>query len=137
MFSRNKNRTEGFTLTEIMVVVIIVGVLASVTLPRFTGVMERFRAAEGVQILTALLLAQKAYEAEYGVYSAVLADLDVSIDRAENFNLPPSVANPADPEANPIATITRTGSYTLGINEEGTISCTNGGMGFTCAQAGY
>ena len=137
MFFRKIKHVCGFTLTEIMVTIIIVGVLASLALPRFTGVFERVRASEGVQILTALLRAQKVYEAEHGSYSAVLAALDVEIDRAENFNLPPAVANPGNPVANPIAAITRTGSYTLDINENGDIACTNGGGGFTCAQAGY
>lgn len=139
MIFQKFNNRGGFTLTEIIVTVIIVGILASVALPRFTGVFERVRAAEGVQILTALLGAQKVFEAENGSYAsgaAGLAALDVEIDRAKNFNLPPTVSNPADPVANPIATITRTGAYILGINEEGRICCKNSGAAFTCAQAG-
>ncbi|MBN1869623.1 MAG: prepilin-type N-terminal cleavage/methylation domain-containing protein [Candidatus Omnitrophica bacterium] len=136
--TRKKTKSYGgFTLTEVVVTIIIVGVLASLALPRFNVVFERVRAAEGVQILTALLQAQKAYEVEWGVYSTSLGILDVEIDRASNFNLPPTVANPANPLANPIATIQRTGSYTLGINENGDILCTDGGGGFTCAEAGF
>ena len=138
-FSRKIKHVSGFTLTEIMVTIIIVSVLASVALPRFTGVIERVRAVEWVQIWTALLGAQKAYEAEHGNYSAILADLDIEIDRAANFNLPPTVVapDPDDLNADPVAAITRTGSYTLDIDEDGDIGCTNWSVLFTFSQSGY
>ncbi len=133
----NKKERCGFTLSELIVVIIIIGVMASLVIPRFTSTFERVRAAEGVQILTALLGAQKSYEWENGSYATDAADLDVEIDRATNFDrLSITVTNPVDPVANPIATIVRADSYTLCINEEGTISCKDGAAGFTCEQAG-
>ncbi|MCK5082363.1 MAG: prepilin-type N-terminal cleavage/methylation domain-containing protein [Candidatus Omnitrophica bacterium] len=125
-------KNSGFTLTEITVTIIIVGILASLTLPRFGGVLERVRAAEGVQILTALLGAQKVYEAENGSYSAVLADLDVSIDRAENFGVATIVVQN---DATNVAEITRTGGYVLSIDEDGFIGCVDGVI--KCAKAGF
>ena len=126
-----KNKKSGFTLAEIIVTVIIASVLMSLAIPRFTRSLERIRVAEGVEILTALLRAQKAYEMGTGSYTAVLADLDVEFPNAENFNLPPTVA-----AANPIASVTRTGGYRLDISDLGAITCTNVGA-ITCAQAGY
>ena len=127
----------GFTLAEIMVVIIIIGVAVSLILPRFTGTLERVRASEGIEILTALLKAQTIYQLENGAYSVDPALLDIEIDKATNFDLPPAVDNPADPVANNIAEITRTNSYTLGINENGTICCTDAAdPDFTCAEAG-
>lgn len=137
MFLKRVKYNTGFTLTEITIVVIIVGVLASLALPRFTGVFERMKASEGVQLLSALLRAQKAFETENGNYTNNLALLDVEIDTAEYFNAATeAVWDPVDPVANPIATITRIGAYTLGINEEGDITCTEGGA-ITCARAGF
>lgn len=134
----------GFTLAEIMIVIIIVGISASFALPRFTTTFERVRASEGVQLLTVLLGAQKAYEFENpGDYATDPDDLDVQITRAEYFNLPPTVANPADPVNNPIARIRRRRrrdaalAYWLEINENGDISCANAGGPFTCGQSGY
>ncbi|OGX37481.1 MAG: hypothetical protein A3C36_06320 [Omnitrophica WOR_2 bacterium RIFCSPHIGHO2_02_FULL_52_10] len=131
----------GFTLAEIITVIIIVGIIASLALPRFTGTFERMRAAEGVQILTALLGAQKTFkfESPTGAYATNPNQLDVTIDRSSNFLLPPTVANPANPVNNPIASIRRsgTGGYWLQINENGTITCANAGGNPSCAQAGY
>jgi len=119
-------------------VVIIVGILATLAIPRFTGTFERVRAAEGVQILNSLLGAQKSYEFENGAYATDPTLLDVEITRANNFNVPPTVLNPGNPVANPIARIRRTNAYWLEINEEGTLSCVNAAPNaFTCGQAGY
>jgi type II secretory pathway pseudopilin PulG len=118
-------------LIEIIAVVIIVGILASLALPRMTSTFERFRAAEGIQIITALLHAQKAYRQETGSYTNVLANLDITIDNPRYFT--PLVAN-----ANPIAGATRTGNaYTLNMSDVGVITCTDGVGPFTCANAGY
>ena len=44
-------RRKGFTLTEILVTVIIIGVLASVTISKYTWVIERSRASEATEVL--------------------------------------------------------------------------------------
>jgi prepilin-type N-terminal cleavage/methylation domain-containing protein len=127
-----KNKS-GFTLTEVIITVIIVGVLASLALPRFTGVFERVRASEGVQILTSLLGAQKAYKLENGSYSDDPALLDIEIDRAQNFDIT-TIA--VDDDATNVAEIQRNnGGYTLSIDEDGVIGCAPGAI--TCAQAGH
>lgn len=130
MFSQRIGQNNGFTLAEIITVMIIVSVLASLALPRLTGSLERVRAAEGVEILTALLRAQEAYKLENGNYTATLSNLDVEITRAQYFVIPPTVA------VNPVASITRIGGYRLSINQNGIISCVNVGA-ITCAKAGY
>ena len=131
-FSRKTKHVSGFTLTEIMVTIIIVSVLASVALPRFTGVIERVRAAEGVQILTALLGAQKVYKTDHPGYSTVLANLDIEIDRAANFDKDSIIVQN---NVGNVASIQRFGGYTLSIDENGAIGCVDGAI--TCAQAGY
>jgi prepilin-type N-terminal cleavage/methylation domain-containing protein len=123
----------GFTLMEIMVVVVIVAALASLALPRFTSTVERVRASEGVQLLTALLGAQKVYQLENGNYANSLASLEVEILRADGFNVG-SINVQNNP--NNVASIQRTGAYTLRIDEDGNIFCAGGGT-FTCTQAGY
>lgn len=130
------SKKSGFTLVEIIVVVIIVGLLTTFALPRFIATFERVRASEGVNLLTALLGAQKAYQLENAAYSTDPDLLEVEITTADNFDIPPRVYDPGDPITNPIAEIDRTGSYTLCINELGTISCKVNTGTFTCAQAG-
>ena len=137
----SKEQNKGFTLTEIIVVVIIVGVLATLVIPRFTGVVERVRAAEGVRLLIALMGAKKAYELENGVYATDPDAFDIKIDRSANFDK--DSVNVQNNTAN-VAEIARRddpggdSGYTLSIDENGVISCSDGtSTTFTCAKAGY
>ena len=131
-------KERAFTLTELIIVLVIIGVLASIALPRYQVTIEKMRSAEGVNILTALLGAQKRYAAENdGDYTSNRGDLDVTIPASANFNAPTVSAS------NPIARIRRIDSatsgiddYTLRITDTGTISCSGGGGGI-CGKMGY
>lgn len=58
----HKNRGEkGFTLSEILTTIVLVGILASMILPRLTGQLDKARAAEAIQILRAIHQAQESY----------------------------------------------------------------------------
>jgi len=61
----------GFTLIELIVVIIIVGILASVGMTQYTKVVEKGRAAEARMILGSLRTAEIAENMENGAYVAV------------------------------------------------------------------
>jgi prepilin-type N-terminal cleavage/methylation domain-containing protein len=114
------NNTNGFTLAEVIITVVILGILAALAIPNLSASIERTRSGEGVQILNSLLSAQRIYFFENGSYAAALSSLDVEIPAPANFAAP-TVAN----NANQVATIVRTGSYRLCVNTLGTLSCAN------------
>ena len=64
-------RQDGFTLTELMIVVVIIAVLATVAVPAFTSVMYRARSGEAYTFLGTIKNRQEAYRAEFGQYCAV------------------------------------------------------------------
>ncbi|MFH1281472.1 MAG: prepilin-type N-terminal cleavage/methylation domain-containing protein [Candidatus Omnitrophota bacterium] len=68
---------KGFTLVELIIVIIIVGILASVGMTQYIKVVEKGRAVEARLILGSLRTAEVNEFTETGVY-AVVADLDVS-----------------------------------------------------------
>ena len=64
---------KGFTLIELMVVIIIVGVLASISVPIYKQYTQKARAAEGQALCGSVASAEKVYFAEHNAYLAVAA----------------------------------------------------------------
>jgi prepilin-type N-terminal cleavage/methylation domain-containing protein len=62
------NKTKGFTLVELMVVIVIVGILAAVAIPKFLDASQKAKASEFPTQLTAIYTGQLAYNAEKGQY---------------------------------------------------------------------
>jgi len=69
----------GFTLLELLMVVIIIGILSSMALPQYIRMAEKARAVEAFQILGSIRGAETRYKAQspIGVYTANPPDLDV------------------------------------------------------------
>ncbi len=121
------------TLIEMITVILIIGTLASLAIPRLFGMIEKSRIGEAINILDALRNAQEIYKQEKGVYTQVLDDLDLTISQPQNFAMP-TVAT-----ANPIASIQRnvTGyNYTLTIDNSGAVKCTGTNPANICARLG-
>ena len=58
MFSRNE---KGFTLVELMIVVVIIGILASIAIPKFTNLIGKTKASEAKQQLGSIVSLEKTY----------------------------------------------------------------------------
>ena len=62
---------KGFSLLEVMVVVVIVGILAAIAIPTYTGYVTRTRRADAITALETLALDQEKYRAEQGTYGTI------------------------------------------------------------------
>ena len=65
----------GFTLVEIMLVVIIIAVLAAMVVPRFAGRTEQAKIARAKSDVSAIGLALDLYELDLGKYPNSLPEL--------------------------------------------------------------
>ena len=54
-------RERGFTIIEIMIVVVIIGILAAIAIPVFAGQMKRAKTSEAVVQLNAITKSAKSY----------------------------------------------------------------------------
>lgn len=59
---------KGFTIIELLVVVIIVGILAAIAVPQFTRQSAKAKSAEVPGMFAAIKTAQLAYKSEYGMF---------------------------------------------------------------------
>ena len=70
------NSEDGFTLVELIVVVMMIGVLSSIAIPQFMTAADKAKQKEATGIVSALIKAATAYQTEYG--SLPLNHLDIS-----------------------------------------------------------
>jgi type IV pilus assembly protein PilA len=65
------NNRRGFTLIELMIVVVIIGILAALAIPKFMKVTGKAKVAEAKTILKELFTLEKAYFNEHDTYVAI------------------------------------------------------------------
>ena len=125
------NARNGFTLLELLIVVIIIGILASVAVPQFGKAARKARASEAISMIGAVLTAELAYYQEMGLYqnnNAKLSELIVGIPPSTKFAYAlsgttsnvtitgsPKLSHPEISGITVIGTVDPTGSQTITV----------------------
>ena len=78
----------GFTLLELLIVVIVIGILATVALPQFGKFIDRSREAEALSIIETGLTGQFAYFQENGSFTASTSALSTQMPTMKSWTLP-------------------------------------------------
>ncbi len=96
-----KRSKKGFTLIELMLVVIIIGALVAMVMPRMAGRSEQARTqAAQADISANIATALKLYELDNGSFPSAEEGLDALMDKpgsARNWNGPYIEKKPLDP----------------------------------------
>jgi prepilin-type N-terminal cleavage/methylation domain-containing protein len=83
----DRKSRKGFTLVELAVVIVIIGVLAAFGVPRFMTSVERSKAAEAFNYLSAVRSSQERYQAREGTYASDITTLDISFPAPTYFTV--------------------------------------------------
>jgi type IV pilus assembly protein PilE len=77
---------QGFTLIELMTVVVIVGILAGIAFPGYLSQLQKARRAEAVITLEQLAQRQELFFGSFRTYTAVVAGPSACADAACGLN---------------------------------------------------
>ena len=83
-------REKGFTLIELMVVIVILGILAGLVLPRFMGRTEEAKRTKARIQIENLEAALKLYKLDNGTYPATEQGLDALVQKPTTGAIPKS-----------------------------------------------
>ena len=72
----NQIGTQGFTLTELLMSVTILGILASITTPSLLSSLQRGKQSEAETLISQLITQTSAFNDEFGKAPESLSDLD-------------------------------------------------------------
>ena len=74
-----RKRFHGFSLMEVMIVVVIIGILAALAYPNLEKYLKRARQTEAKTNLSAIYTAQKIYFTLHQSYTKDINELDLSL----------------------------------------------------------
>jgi len=116
----------GFTLVELAIVIVLIGVLASFGVPRFRDAVERSKAGESINYLSTIRASQERYHAMYATYATDVTNLDVDFPPMKYFTVGSvTVGSTGDIESSWSLALTRLGAsagygaYTVTFTEVG------------------
>jgi prepilin-type N-terminal cleavage/methylation domain-containing protein len=72
---RKTRDTQGFTLIELMIVVVIIGILAAIAIPRFTNVSNSAKQAEAEPILKQICSLAEAHRLRNNTAPAAIGNI--------------------------------------------------------------
>ncbi|MFC2139720.1 type IV pilin protein [Bacteroidota bacterium] len=75
MIKKLLKKDDGFSMTELMVALVIIGVLVLLALPRLMPVVTKAKATEAKLSLKQVYMLEKAFKYEYDRYSSELAEI--------------------------------------------------------------
>ena len=77
--------TRGFTLIELMIVVVIVAVIAAVALPTYFGSIRKSRRADAIAAVSQIQQGQERWRANDAAYTATLSNLNVATPTTSGY----------------------------------------------------
>jgi type IV pilus assembly protein PilE len=122
--NRANGRAGGFTLIELMVVLVIIGILASIALPSYRDYVRRGKRSAAHQYMMDIASRQEQYRLDARTYASLLSDLGVTtpddVSDSYTFALSSVTSSTFTITAAPISGSLMDGESNQTLNELGT-----------------
>jgi prepilin-type N-terminal cleavage/methylation domain-containing protein len=87
LFQTTPKGNSGFSLVELTIVVVILGVLSMMAVPRYQTAVERAKGAEAFTYMAQVAGAQERHNARSGQYANSLSKLDLKMTAPKHFSV--------------------------------------------------
>lgn len=88
-------RTKGFTIVELLIVIVVIAILAAITIVAFNGVQQRAQNSAILSSVRATSKLIKSYKVTYGTYPSLGGYCATSDNSCTNYNPAPVTSNNA------------------------------------------
>jgi general secretion pathway protein G len=120
-----KRKQAGFTIVELLIVIIVIGILATLVITTFTGIQQKARNTKRQTDINAIQGQVEAYYASNGKYPT-LADLNDATWRSTNMKgLDPNALQDPKGSAQTLVAAPVANSYAYAVTVDGTTACDN------------
>jgi prepilin-type N-terminal cleavage/methylation domain-containing protein len=94
MALNNIKRNSGFTIVELLIVIVVIAILATISIVSYTGIQNRAKASAAQANAVSVQKAAEAYYAENGSYPTTLVQFNTSLVKYPT-NVTVSITDPA------------------------------------------
>ena len=121
---KNLKDQKGFTIVELLIVIVVIGILATLVIVTFTGIQQKARDTKRQTDINAINSHVEAYYAQHGNYPT-LTDLNTASWRATNTKgLDPEALKDPKGSASTLAAAAVAGtSYGYDVSDDADASC--------------
>ena len=128
-----RRNQQGFTIVELLIVIVVIGILAALVITTFTGIQQKARDTERQTDIKALYGQIEAYYAQNGKYPT-LANINDATWRSSNMKglEAAALADPKNPSSQTLVSTPASNVYAYAVTASDGTACDNSTK--DCAQ---